>query len=260
MIVTELDSFIKKFHQLWSAGVSAHLDLDTHAGRAWVGLRVQLGHAPGLLQHNLHPPFTKPFQKGDSPSRLRRRVRREAARKAKAEEATNKENADQKVTEDAKKVDSNEENTSHENDRNQSADHSDQNDKTLTVTAEEATSQAMRIADELCPDKEFEVATLLEEPKSICSVDFYPMEYKLDGLEEFRGKIEEYFEKRTDVIKRVIKCEVVNFGNNVNLVVEVKVKRGWIFFFGDPEENYADLEGVRTIRHSCKDLGNCDKG
>ena len=118
----------------------------------------------------------------------------------------------------------------------------------------------MRITDELCPDKDYEVATLSEEPKSICSVDFYPMKYKLDGLEEFRGTIEEYFEKRKDVIKRVIKCEVVNFGNNVQLVVEVKVKRGWIFFFGDPEENYADLEGVRTVRHSCKDLSNCDKG
>jgi hypothetical protein len=139
--------------------------------------------SPGLLHHNLYPPFTKPFQKQDSPSRQRRRVRREAACKAKAEEASNKENADQKVTEDAEKVDSNEENASHENDRNLSSDHSDQNDKTLTDTAEEATSQAMRITDELCPDKEFEVATLLEQPKSICSVDFYFMVYKLDGLQ-----------------------------------------------------------------------------
>ena len=44
MAVTEVDSFVRKFHQLWKAGLTAHLDLDTHAGNAWVGLRVQLGH------------------------------------------------------------------------------------------------------------------------------------------------------------------------------------------------------------------------
>ena len=40
MFVSELETFVKKFHQLWSAGHSAHLDIDSHAGRAWVGLRV----------------------------------------------------------------------------------------------------------------------------------------------------------------------------------------------------------------------------
>ena len=60
MVVKEIDSFIQKFHQLWSAGVSAHLDLDTHAGEAWVGLRVQLGHGPAHLNHNLLP---QPAQK-----------------------------------------------------------------------------------------------------------------------------------------------------------------------------------------------------
>ena len=72
--------------------------------------------------------------------------------------------------------------------------------------------------------------------------------------------IENYFINRKDVIKEVIKCEVVNYGNNERLVSEMKMKRGWIFFFCDPEENYADLKGVRTVRHECKDLSNCDKG
>jgi hypothetical protein len=79
----------------------------------------------------------------------------------------------------------------------------------------------------------------------------------LDRLDSFRSRIEEYFASRKDVISRVIKCEVVNFGNNVRLVTEVKVKRGWIFFFCDPETNYGDLEGVRTVMHSCQDLSNC---
>ena len=58
--MTELQSFIYKFHQLWSAGQSAHLDPDTHAGGAWVGLCVHLGHGHG--PSNFQP------QNKDSPS------------------------------------------------------------------------------------------------------------------------------------------------------------------------------------------------
>ena len=50
---TELDTFIQKFHQLWNDGHTAHLDLDTCAGKAWVGLHVQLGHAPGPSINNV---------------------------------------------------------------------------------------------------------------------------------------------------------------------------------------------------------------
>ena len=78
MIANELDSFVKKFYQLWNKGLTAHLDLDTHAGNAWVGLRVQLGHVAGP-PHQVHP-FPKQVQrKGESPSRMRRRARRAAA-------------------------------------------------------------------------------------------------------------------------------------------------------------------------------------
>ena len=71
---------------LWSAGYSAHLDLDSHAGEAWVGLRVRLGPSPahGHLHHHFRP---QPFQKHESPSRQRRRARRDAARRAQAEES-----------------------------------------------------------------------------------------------------------------------------------------------------------------------------
>ena len=43
----ELETFVRKFHQLWNDGQSAHLDLDCQAGVAWVGLRLQLGRPPG---------------------------------------------------------------------------------------------------------------------------------------------------------------------------------------------------------------------
>ena len=55
MDVTELDSFVKKFHQLWKAGFTVHLDLDAHAGKAWVGICAQLGDAPGPVHQQFHP-------------------------------------------------------------------------------------------------------------------------------------------------------------------------------------------------------------
>jgi hypothetical protein len=100
----------------------------------------------------------------------------------------------------------------------------------------------MEISDEVCLDEEYEQVE--HESKSICSVKVYPLKYELDGLAGFRARIEEYFKSRTDVIRKVIKCEVENYENNVKLVAEVKVKRGWTFFFGNPEVNYPDMEGV----------------
>ena len=122
------------------------------------------------------------------------------------------------------------------------------------INAEEADVKSMIITDEVCKDDEYE-----NEPKSICSVDIFPIKYSLDRLESFRSKIKDYFEEKKDDIEKVISCDVVNHGNNVRLVAELKVKRGWIFFFADPEENYPDFykEAIRTIRHSCQDLSNC---
>ena len=75
MFVTELDTFIQKFHQLWQAGVTAHLDLDTHAGQAWVGLKVMLGSGP-VYKDQRRPPTAK----NRSPSYFRRQARRKETR------------------------------------------------------------------------------------------------------------------------------------------------------------------------------------
>ena len=92
--MTELDTSVKKFHQLWKTGQNAHLDLESHAGVAWVGLRVQLGHAPGPQHHQVHPQFSD--KNKESPSRLRRRARRAAKRNAEnAESAENVESAEE---------------------------------------------------------------------------------------------------------------------------------------------------------------------
>ena len=109
MFVTELDTFVKKFHQLWHDGFTAHLDLDTQAGNAWVGLRVQLGQAPGPPHWQVHPHPQQVHAKKESPSRQRRRDRRVAEKVAntndsKAVEASTGENEEENNEVVAEKV------------------------------------------------------------------------------------------------------------------------------------------------------------
>ena len=78
----ELDNFVLKFHQLRSQGFTAHLELDTHAGQAWVGLKVMLGNV-----QQQHKPNPKP-SRNRSPSYFRRQEKRKAARAADAESQT----------------------------------------------------------------------------------------------------------------------------------------------------------------------------
>ena len=67
---------LRKFRQLWKAGSSAHLNLDCHAGIAWIGLQVQLGPAPGPANQAPPPPRYR------GPSYQRRQGRRRAAKAA----------------------------------------------------------------------------------------------------------------------------------------------------------------------------------
>ena len=78
----DIDLFVRNFKELWKSGRSAHLNLDTHAGEAWIGLRVRLGHTG--QHHHRHEPERKTR---NSPSRQRRRLRRAAAREKVVEEA-----------------------------------------------------------------------------------------------------------------------------------------------------------------------------
>ena len=78
MFHEELSSFLQKFQQLRLAGQTAHLDIDTFAGKAWVCIRVMLSdNAPVYHQQNT---------RRRSPSYYRRQERRKAARTKAAEE------------------------------------------------------------------------------------------------------------------------------------------------------------------------------
>ena len=68
----ELNSFIIKFKHLWRSGQDAHLDVECHAGKAWVDICVQLGHEAGLqIPKNINK---------NTPSIQHHRARRAAAR------------------------------------------------------------------------------------------------------------------------------------------------------------------------------------
>ena len=92
---TELNKFVVKFKSLWSSGYDAHLDIDCHAGQAWVCLRLRIGHAEALHRHRGQDHVK------DSPSKQRRRARRAADRQEKnaaadkTEEAFTAGNADE---------------------------------------------------------------------------------------------------------------------------------------------------------------------
>ena len=74
------------FHQLWKAGDTAHLDLDTHAGQAWIGLRTPLGHSGQPRQYPPQTPTHRQYPSQSpthrSPSYYCRQERRKAAKVA----------------------------------------------------------------------------------------------------------------------------------------------------------------------------------
>ena len=74
--MSELDTFVLKFKQLWRCGHEAQLNVEAKNGKAWVDMRLCLDDEPGPL----HDPF-KLSKFKISPSRERRKIRREAARR-----------------------------------------------------------------------------------------------------------------------------------------------------------------------------------
>ena len=51
--IFELDPFVKKSKHLWKSGLSAHLDVESKAGKACVSICLCLGEEPGLFLYHL---------------------------------------------------------------------------------------------------------------------------------------------------------------------------------------------------------------
>ena len=78
----DIDLFVRKFKELWKSGRSAHLNLDTHGGEAWIWFRVRIGHAV-QQPHHQHKERTR-----NSPSRQLLMVQRKLQGKEEAEKAS----------------------------------------------------------------------------------------------------------------------------------------------------------------------------
>ena len=173
--MTELDTFVKKFHQLWNDGITAHLDLDTHGGDAWVGLRVRLGQVPGPLHRRVHP-FHQEVHRNESPSRQRRRAMRAAARQANVDRATEAEEANEVVIDAT-------------------------NEQTVAVTeevvedtAEETAENANRVDqvyDEFCSNAEYSENFLSEE--NSVNYRFIVTDQALSDIDDFKCKVRQSF-------------------------------------------------------------------
>ena len=77
----EPSDLFEQFQRLWRAGTNARLNLECHAGQAWMSLHVHLPYPPHQEQQQHH-------RGRPGPSRLRRRARRAKARENAAEKVT----------------------------------------------------------------------------------------------------------------------------------------------------------------------------
>ena len=77
--MSELDSFVVKFKNLWSSGRNASLLIKSVAGKAEVKLELELGDAPAVLP-SMHELQQRRSRYG--PARQRRKLRRAAEREA----------------------------------------------------------------------------------------------------------------------------------------------------------------------------------
>ena len=90
--MNKIDSFLLKFSSLWKAGRDACIQIETHAGQACITLRFGLGEHSGHQQQKEQTIGQKVYCKSSptagkklSPSKMRRRARRAAARSSTAE-------------------------------------------------------------------------------------------------------------------------------------------------------------------------------
>ena len=79
---SDFNNFVAKFCQLWQAGITANLHVETHAGMAWCQVREQLGRAPAPAHRRPQAQRQQPGPRRRGPAHQRRKARRAADRAA----------------------------------------------------------------------------------------------------------------------------------------------------------------------------------
>ena len=227
MHAAELDSFVFKFKHLWRAGCDAHLEINSHAGQAWVGLHVRLGHAQRPHHQNL---YTNVNKARNGSSRQRRRERRAAQRKQ-AEEATTNESTE--VTEEVIDTNNTEKVAAEEVDTVSSR----ESEKAETDLIE--TDTAGKAAE-----SEKEKTDLIEQDRAekavYKNVQISPEEGEVEVSKTAKidKKIEEQIEKRADDILNEV-CDTVTVtaaAHSVNIVPTVVTINATAIIDNSPNE------------------------
>ena len=237
---SELESFFTKFRSLLNSGYDAHLEVNSHAGQAWVSLRVRQGHAPGPVQPPNH--FAHHNKTRNGPSRQQRRERRAEQRRLAAEEAVP---VDKPVMVDGEYAE----------DRQVEVSTADKADSALSnsdAAVEVIDIVNVSVEDEICPNAEY-LSKLEDKVKVKCSIQLVPE--NPCNIDLFRDKVEEYFTQKKDIIENVVICKVEHSGKVVRLMSIVK-RQLWINYFSEPEASYGDLPGVKKAVHDCREFAN----
>ena len=221
---------LSKFKHLWRAGCDAHLDINTHAGQAWVGLHVRLGHAQKHHHQNL---YTNVNKARNGFSRQRRRERRAAQRKQ-AEEATTNESTE--VTEEVIDTNNTEKVAAEEVDTVSSRESEKaETDLIETDTAGKAAESEKEKTDLIGAEKDVET-TGIDKNVQI-SPDEGEVEVSKTAIID-KKVIEEQIEKRADDILNEV-CDTVTVtaaAHSVNIVPTVVTINATAIIDNSPNE------------------------
>ena len=228
MHAAELDSFIFKFKHLWRAGCDAHLDINTHAGQAWVGLHAQRPHHQNL--------YTNVNKARNGFSRQRRRERRAAQRKQ-AEEATTNESTE--VTEEVIDTNNTEKVAAEEVDTVSSRESEKaETDLIETHTAGKAAESEKEKTDLIEPDRAEKAVETTGIDKNVqISPDEGEVEVSKTAKID-KKVIEEQIEKRADDILNEV-CDTVTVtaaAHSVNIVPTVVTINATAIIDNSPNE------------------------
>ena len=198
---TELNKFVLKFKSLWSSGYDAHLDMDCHAGEAWVGLRLRLGSAdrPHLHQHGVGK---------ETPSKRRRRERRAAEQQVKKEHSVRAEEA---AEETLIRINKPEEGINFKE--------KDTNDETK-VPIKDTEEVIKEISEKVDEKVEPEVGTLSDENL----VNFRVILLDPEDIEAFKDKVRQSFhDENVDINKQHLEIsKVERYKDQTKFYIDIK--------------------------------------
>ena len=202
--MSEVDSFIGKFKNLWHSGRSASLTINSEAGKVRVTLSVEVDDSPHLPTHHQGS--------RNGPARQWRRLRREAAREhALAEEASKSLDAENLTVVEAGKSDA--ENAL------------DENQEEAEKIAEAVVETNITVFDEVCSDKLYSEKAKATDENSDC--DVYHFEF-VDYLRESEAQdMINFFEEKIAIdfeLFKVEKCDQVYKMDNI-----LKTRTGFEF-------------------------------